>query len=111
MFLPTFVLRMPRKTTKRTFRPFLADRLSYGIHIPFIPIVRWLKDLGITHVRPSLGLPNHVHLFLHGLSTHEIQRRHVGALIQLQRSPFVLILRTLDSVFLSELHLAEKITR
>ena len=109
MFLPTLILRMRRKTTKRTFRPFLGDRLSYGIHIPFIQLVGLFKNLGIIRVRRSLGLPNRVHLFLGGLGTHEIQRRHIGALIQGQRSPFLVILMTLDSVFLSVFHLAEKV--
>ena len=102
MFLPTPILRMPRKTTKRTFRP-------YGIHIPFIPLVRWFKNLGIICVRRSLRLPNCIHLFLHGLGSHEIQRCPIGALIQGQRSPFVVILMTLDSVCLSEFHVAEKL--
>ena len=58
MYLPTPILRMPWETTEKTFRPFLGDRLSYGIHIPFIPLVRWFKTLGIIRVRRSLGLPN-----------------------------------------------------
>ena len=109
MFLRTLILRMPRKTTKKTLRPFLGDRLSYGIHIPFIPFIRWFKNPGIIRIRRSLGLPKSIHLFLHGLGTHEIQRRHIGALIQGQRSPFLVVLMTLDSVFLSEFHLAEKV--
>ena len=109
MFLPTHILRMPRKTTKGTFRPFLGDQLSYGIHIPFIPLVRWFKNLGSIRIRRSLGLPNCIHLFFHGLGTHEIQRHHIGALIQGQRSSFLAILMTLDSVFLSDFHLAERI--
>ena len=111
MFFPTILLPMPRKTTKRTFRPFLGDRLSYGIHIPFIPLIRWFQNLGIVRVRRSLGFPDRIHLFLHGLDTHEIQRRHVGALIQGQQSPFLVILMTLDSVLLSRFHLAEKVER
>ena len=109
MFCPTLVLRMPRESTTRTFRPFLRDRLSYGIHIPFIPLVSWFKNLGISRVRRSLGLLNCIHPFLHQLSTHEIQRCHIGALIQWQQAPFLDILVTLDSVFLSEFHLAERV--
>ena len=75
MFLPTLILRMPRKTTMRTFRHFLGDWWSYGIHIPFISLVRWFKNLGIIRVRRSLGLPNRIHLFLHGLGTNEIEGR------------------------------------
>ena len=82
MFLRTLILRMPRKTTKGTFRPFLCNRLCYGIHIRFIPLVSWFRNLGIIRVRPSLGLPNRIHLFLHRLGTHQIQRQHIGALIQ-----------------------------
>ena len=108
VLFPTLILRMPRETTKRTFRPFLRDRLSYGIHIPFIPFVRWFKNLGIICVRRSLGLPNRIHPFLHGLGAHEIQRRHNGALIQGQQSLFLVILMTLDSFFLSEFHLGEE---
>ena len=36
VFLPTLILHMPQKTTKRTFRPFLGDRLCDGIHTPVI---------------------------------------------------------------------------
>ena len=109
MPFPTLILHMPRETTKRIFRPFLGDRLGYGIHIPFLPLVRWFKDLGISRVRRSLGLRNCIHLFVHGLGTHEIQRRHIGALIQGQRSPFLVNLMTLDTVFLSEFHVTEKV--
>ena len=109
MFFPTPILRMPRETTKWTFRPFLRDLLSYGIHISFIPLVRWFKHLGITRARRSLRLPNCIHLLFHGLRNNEIQRRHIGALIQGQQSPFWVILMTLDSVLLSEFHLAEKV--
>ena len=80
MFFPTLILRMLREITKRTFRPFVGDQLSYGICIPFIPNIRWFKNLGIIRVRRSLGLPNRIHLFFHRLGTHEIQRRHMGHL-------------------------------
>ena len=109
LVFPTLILRMPCETTKTIFGPFLGDWLSYGIHTPFIPLVRWFRNLGIIRVEWGLGLPNCIHLFLHGLGTHEIQRRHIGALIQGKRSPFLVILMTLDSVFLSDFHLAEKV--
>ena len=109
MFLPTLILRMPRKTTKRTFRPFLGDQLSPDIHMPFIPLVKCFKNQGIICVRRSVRLPNCNHPFRHRFGTHEIQRRQIGALIQGQRPPFPVVLMTLDSVFLSEFHLAEKV--
>ena len=67
MFLPTLILRVPLKTTKRTFRTFIGDRLTYGIHIPLISLVRSFKNLGINRVGQSLGLPNRIHLFFQGL--------------------------------------------
>ena len=65
--------------------------------------------MGIIRVRRSLGLPNCIHLFLHRLGTNEIQRRHIGTLIQGQRSPSLVILMTPDSVSPSEIHWAEEV--
>ena len=111
VFLPTRILQITREITKRTFRPFLGAWLSYGIHIPFIPLIRCFETLGIIRLRRSFGLPYRIQVFLNRLGTPEIQECHVGALIQWQQPPFLLILMTLDSVFLSEFHLAEKGTR